>query len=208
MAVAMPGHELAPDGAGDYRRRAVRAVQFRAAIARDWDANMDQLWTVGYGCWPASNRAERLVASLIARGITRLVDIRLNPSSADVNEGRYGPKPWTLQAGDAGLGGLLAPAGIAYEWLVELGNPQRRDRSMTILRAHLADPAGEWPVHRGLDRLAALVRQPSAVVALLCACADERTCHRTLIAGALSERHFHGHLTTRDVKTAGEGAMP
>ena len=38
-----------------------------------------RLWTVGYGAWPASSRAGRLVESLAARGVTRLVDVRLSP---------------------------------------------------------------------------------------------------------------------------------
>jgi hypothetical protein len=159
-----------------------------------------ELWTVGYGAWPAAVRAERLVAALARRGVSRLVDVRLSPCAAAVEARRpYGPRPWNLQDAGAGIVGLLAPAGIAYDWIVELGNPQRQDPAMAILRAHLADPGGDWPVHRGLDRLAALVRAPGDVVALLCACATARTCHRTLIARALAERHFAGALPIRDV---------
>src|SRR5215212_8930956 len=114
------------------------------------------LWTVGYGGWPSPVRAERLVAVLLGRGVSRLVDVRLSPCASAVKPGRYGPKPWTLQAGGDGIVGLLEPEGIAYEWIVELGNPQRQDRRMAVLRKHLADPRGHWPVHRGLDRLEAL----------------------------------------------------
>ncbi len=161
-----------------------------------------KLWLVGYGAWPASRRAAGLVETLKARGVTRVVNIRLSPSSSDPEEGRpYGPKPWNLQAGPAGLVGLLADAGIGYEWVVELGNPQRRDKEMTILRSHLADPLGKWPVHRGLDRLAALIREPGQVVAILCACEDDRTCHRTLVGRALAERDFEGRLALLDVRT-------
>jgi hypothetical protein len=159
-----------------------------------------ELWTVGYGAWPAAVRAERLVAALVRRGVTRLVDVRLSPSAATPEPRRpYGPKPWNLQAGRAGIVGLLDPAGIAYDWIVELGNPQRQDPAMAILRAHLADPGGGWPVHRGLVRLAEVARRPGEVVALLCACADVRTCHRTVIAQALNERHLSGDLVIRDV---------
>jgi hypothetical protein len=159
-----------------------------------------ELWTVGYGTWPAAVRAERLVAALARCGVTRLVDVRLSPCAATPEAGRpYGPRPWNLQAGSAGIVGLLAAAGIAYDWIVELGNPQRQDPAMAILRAHLADPAGGWPVHRGLDRLAGLVRGPGDVVALLCACARAPACHRTLIARTLAHRHFAGDLTLRDV---------
>jgi hypothetical protein len=159
------------------------------------------LWLVGYGGWPTSVRAERLVEALSGRGVTRLADVRLNPGASDVKPGRYGPKPWTLQPGRSGIAGLLAPAGIAYEWLVELGNPQRHDPMMALLRGHLADPEGGWPVHRGLDRLADLVRTPGEVVAALCACADDRTCHRTVVARALASRAFDGHLILRDVRS-------
>jgi hypothetical protein len=124
--------------------------------------------------------------------------VRLNPCASDPVPGRpYGPKPWNLQEGGTGIAGLVGAAGIAYEWLVELGNPQRQDPAMVILRAHLADPAGDWPVHRGLSRLADRVRSTGERVALLCACADAERCHRTLVARALSERHFGGHLVVR-----------
>ena len=162
------------------------------------------LWTTGYGAWPTAVRAERLVAALVARGVTRLVDVRLNPCASDVKPGRYGPKPWTLQTERSGIVGLLAAAGIAYEWLVELGNPQRHDKSMTVLRAHLADRHGAWPVHRGLDRLDKLVEIPCESVCLLCACADFQACHRTLIARALAARRPSSSLVIRDVRTGHE----
>jgi uncharacterized protein (DUF488 family) len=161
-----------------------------------------ELWLAGYGAWPSSKRASGLTESLRARGVTRLVDVRLSPASSDPKEGgTYGAKPWTLQANPAGIGGLLEAEGIAYEWLVELGNPQRRDPSMAILRSHLADPLGGWPVHRGLDRLATLIRQPNEVIAILCACERWQTCHRTLVARALNDRSFDGKLSLRDLKT-------
>lgn len=161
-----------------------------------------ELWLVGYGAWPSAKRSSGLADALRGRGVTRLVDVRLSPSASDPGPGRpYGPKPWNLQVGRAGLAGLLEGAGIGYEWLVELGNPQRRDPKMAILRSHLADSLGEWPVHRGLDRLASLVKRPGQVIAILCACEHWRTCHRTLIARALSERSFGGKLSLRDVRS-------
>jgi Protein of unknown function, DUF488 len=161
-----------------------------------------ELWLVGYGAWTAKKRAAGLVEALGRQRVTRLVDVRHSPCSSDPNEGKsYGPKPWNLQSGRQGLVGLLEAEGIGYEWLVELGNPQRRDPSMAILRSHLADLFGDWPVHRGLDRLAEIVRQPRQVVAILCACEDWRTCHRTLVARALADRAFEGGLVLRDVRT-------
>jgi hypothetical protein len=158
-------------------------------------ASSRRLWTVGYGSWAAPVRADRLVKALADRGVTRLVDVRLAPCSADLDPTRtYGPRAWHLQPGGAGIVGLLGRSGIAYEWIVELGNPQRQDPSMAVLRSHLADPAGAWPVHRGLDRLADRVREPGEAVSLLCACAEARRCHRTVIAQALKDRSFSGEL--------------
>src|SRR3954451_3805501 len=159
------------------------------------------LWLVGSGRWPVAHRAGRLVESLSGRGVTRLVDVRLNPCASDVRPGRYGPKSWTLQAGGQGIAGLLTCSGIAYEWLAELGNPQRHDPEMAVLREHIADVDGGWPVHRGLARLADLVRRPGEVIALLCACADDRVCHRTVIARALSDIGFGGGLVLKDVSS-------
>jgi uncharacterized protein (DUF488 family) len=158
------------------------------------------LWLVGYGAWPAPKRAARLVEALRSRGVTHLVDVRLNPCASDPVAGRpYGPKAWNLHAGREGVVGLMDAVGISYTWLVELGNPQRQDRSMNVLRAHLDDPAGDWPVHRGLERLAAMVREGGETFALLCACSIGRACHRTLIADALNSRHFDGKLALREV---------
>src|SRR5262249_20294734 len=131
------------------------------------------LWTVGYGAWPVATRAGRLVAALGKAGVNLLVDVRHSPCASDPVPGRpYAPRPRNLQADPAGgIVGLLGGAGIAYEWMVELGNPQRQDPAMAVLRAQLDDPAGLWPVHRGLERLAEVVRRPGRTVALLCACA-------------------------------------
>ena len=161
---------------------------------------MPVLWTVGYGAWPAPRRADRLVDALKAHGINRLVDVRLIPCSADLDPNRtYGPRDWHLRADGGGIVALLARAGIAYEWIVELGNPQRQDPAMAVLRSQLDDPAGDWPVHRGLDRLGRRVREPGASIALLCACADAARCHRTLVAEALAARHFAGVLEIRPI---------
>jgi hypothetical protein len=159
------------------------------------------IWTIGYGAWPVTTRAERMLAALRRSGVTRLIDTRHSPCASDTDRGRpYGPRPWHLQSGDAGIVGLLKSVGIGYEWIVELGNPQKRDPKMTILRAHLADPAGGWPVLRGLERLAEVVQEEGEVIALLCACEDARSCHRTVIARALAERWFDGKLEIREVE--------
>jgi hypothetical protein len=158
------------------------------------------LWSIGYGAWPVAVRAERMVRALKDRGVNLLVDVRLEPCSSNAMEGhRYGPKDWTLQAGGSGIAHLVRSADIDYEWLVELGNPQRQVPGMEVLRAHLADREGHWPVHRGLALLAERLRRPGAVVAVLCACADASHCHRTLVAEAMRDRHFGGDLMIRNV---------
>ena len=169
-------------------------------MSRETAAKPPTLWLAGYGAWPVAKRAKALVETLRRRGVTRLVDVRLSPCGSDVEPARpYGPRPWNLQAGSAGIVDLLDKAEIAYEWLVELGNPQRKDPAMTVLRSHLADFPSLWPVHRGLERLAEIVRKPSESVAILCVCGDARRCHRTVVAEALAARHFSGTLTIREV---------
>lgn len=158
------------------------------------------LWLVGYGYWPAPKRADRLVAALQKRGVTRLVDTRNSPCSSDIDPARtYGPKAWNLQPGMTGIAGLLAGGNIAYTWLAELGNPQRQDPAMRVLRSHLEDVNNEWPVHRGLALLAKMLEQGDDTIALMCACADGKSCHRTVIAQAVSTRHFDGQLAVRKV---------
>jgi hypothetical protein len=100
----------------------------------------------------------------------------------------YGPQDWNLQAGRKGLAAILEREGIEYRWLVELGNPQKNDRAMTVLREQLASEDDKWPVNRGLALLAKILRE-SGPAALLCACADWRKCHRTVIAEAIRERY-------------------
>ncbi len=84
----------------------------------------------------------------------------------------------------------LAEHGMDYRWIVELGNPQKRDPKMEILRWQLDSRDERWPVTRGLQLLASLVRDETTTCCLLCACADYRTCHRRLIAEALVQQHL------------------
>ena len=85
----------------------------------------------------------------------------------------------------------------SWSWAI----PSDAIGKMAVLRGHLDDPEGGWPVHRGLDRLASAVRRPGDEVALLCACADADRCHRTVIARALAERAFDGRLILREVRS-------
>jgi uncharacterized protein (DUF488 family) len=90
-------------------------------------------------------------------------------------------------------------AGIRYTWLVELGNPQKVDPAMAILREQLKFRDNIWPVQRGLALLNELVRVESNRCCLLCACAEFESCHRKVVAEAFCERYFEGKLTIEDL---------
>src|SRR5262245_25861681 len=146
---------------------------------------MNELFTIGFTS-PVSTRWQRLSDALRAARVDVLVDIRHSPCASDPDpdtKSHYGPRAWNLQLPPDGIVNRLENAGISYLWLVELGNPQKRDPQMKILRHHLSQADG-WPVHRGL----AMLRDRAIVKAqrccLLCACEDYNTCHRRLIAEA------------------------
>ena len=162
------------------------------------------IYTLGYGRWPANMRLERLVQALLDGGITTLADIRHSPCPSNLNpQAPYGPRDWNLQYAGQGLDDHLRQVGIEYLWIVELGNPQKNDREMRILRAHLAEPDEPWPVNRGLDLLQRLVRKKGQRCCVLCACKDYDSCHRKLIAEAFSTRFFGGNLEIRELATKG-----
>jgi hypothetical protein len=156
------------------------------------------LYTIGCNSWPTDRRAATLVATLQAAGVELLVDIRHSPCSSQTTAGTYGPKPWTLQAGGAGVRPLLAAAGIGYKWVVELGNPQKTDSDMRVFGEHLADSDGDWPVHRGLAIVKDMVLG-GKTVCMMCACDTYSGCHRKLVAEALLHCHLPPGTTHRDL---------
>lgn len=158
------------------------------------------MFTVGYGRWPAQTHWAKLVAALRSARAELLVDVRHSPCASNMDPGHhYGPRDWHVRAGGKGISPLLKEAGIGYLWLVELGNPQKQDERMAVLREHLAAPAGGWPVHRGLDLLARLVRDEGRRCCLMCACPRYDECHRQLIAEALAARLPSGQLAINDL---------
>lgn len=160
-----------------------------------------QLCTVGYGRWAPGERTARLLRVLQEAHVTTLVDIRHAPCSSQLSpDSTYGPRDWHLQTAGQGLSAQVARVGISYRWLGELGNPQKNDPAMTILRAHLASADDQWPVNRGLRLLAQLLHDRDQVCCLLCACKDYDGCHRKLIAEALTTRFFAGQLTCWDLR--------
>lgn len=144
------------------------------------------VFTVGYGRWPAPQRAAKFLAALKAAGVELLVDIRHSPCSSALDPANtYGPKEMNLQARDAGIVPLLAGGGIEYLWAVELGNPQKNDPEMRVLKEHLsALPGSGWPVARGLELVRGLVLGGRRV-AMMCACPKYAGCHRKPVAEAL-----------------------
>ena len=96
------------------------------------------LYTIGYGGWKdTKRRMAGVLAALQSVDVTLLVDIRHSPCASDPHgPSNYTARPWHLQ-GDAGIEAELAQIGIQYRWIVELGNPQKRDKEMLILRKQL-----------------------------------------------------------------------
>lgn len=153
---------------------------------------MTKLYTMGYQKWQPASRATKIKKHLLDAGVSRVIDIRINPCSSDPNpSSNYGPREWHLQIPGSGIVSLLRDPNdnidIDYAWVAELGNPQKRDEKMLVLRAHLQDQDSGWPVHRGLDLLEAFI-QGGDVCCLLCACKEYDKCHREIIADAMAER--------------------
>ena len=89
------------------------------------------LYTIGYGRWPAPQRVHRMIQALQVAAVSTLVDIRHSRCSANTDpRSNYGPKEWNLQMDRRGIAHHLAQTGLAYLWLVELGNPQKKDPAM------------------------------------------------------------------------------
>ena len=151
------------------------------------------LFTIGYGHWPPAKRLAGLLAALAEAGVQLLIDARHSPCASQLDPAsHYGAHDWNLQA-HGGIAAQLERHGIGYRWLVELGNPQKNDRGMAVLQAHLKSADDRWPVNRGLNLLANILGEAGPCV-LLCACADYRTCHRTVIAEAARERFPKLHI--------------
>ncbi|MFY1688590.1 DUF488 family protein [Plantactinospora sp. WMMB782] len=121
------------------------------------------------------------VTDLLSMGVTRLVDVRLNPISR---------KPGFSKTA---LGQALGDAGIGYEHRRELGNPrdnragftgspEARAQARAVYSGLLTRPEAV----EVLDTLADASRQE--LVALLCFEADQRQCHRELVLQAARAR--------------------
>lgn len=146
-----------------------------------------ELFTIGYQRWPAKTRWARLLSTLKRASIELLIDVRHSPCSSNTDPSHnYGPRDWHVQAEDQGIVAGLRTAGIRYIWLVELGNPQKKDSEMRVLQSHVTDTSMEWPIHRGIWILKRLVLEEKKRTCLMCACKSYETCHRKLIVEVFS----------------------
>lgn len=118
---------------------------------------------------------ESFVDDLHDRGVTRVVDVRLNASSR---------KPGFNKRK---LGDALAEAGIAYEHRPALGNPKEnragfaagQPAARAVYAARLTEPAARAALAE-IEAWAA-----AEEVAVLCLEADATHCHRTTVIAAL-----------------------
>jgi uncharacterized protein (DUF488 family) len=146
-----------------------------------------------------------MITALTFAGVNTLVDVRHLPCSSQLDpEHRYGPKDWNLQVSEKGITHNLKFTGIKYLWVVELGNPQKNDRDMKIMREHIASQDDRWPINRGLKILYDIVTEQDRQCCLLCACKEYEACHRKVVAEALRGRYFKGELEIRDLKAKKE----
>ena len=157
------------------------------------------LYTMGYGGWPTKKRMAGMLDAFEHHGVTTLVDIRQSPCASDPTPNtNYSANEWNLQAA-GGIEAQLNNRGMEYRWLIELGNPQKRDRTMKIMRAHLESGDERWPVNRGMRMLAEMIENSDHTFCLLCACAEYEMCHRKLVAEWLNDRHLERTLDIKDL---------
>jgi hypothetical protein len=153
------------------------------------------LFTIGYGRWAPDRRIKGLISELTCAGVNMLVDIRHSPCASQLTDAsNYGPRDWHLQLAGHGIESVLNAANVEYRWVVELGNPQKTDPEMEVLRQHLQSSDRRWPVNRGLDLLEQMILEKGRTCCLLCVCKDWRECHRAIIAEAIRELWRHGSL--------------
>jgi len=118
------------------------------------------IYTLGYSQPKASARLEQLMR----HPHTLLVDVRYQPVSR-----------WNPQWNRAALSGRY---GQQYVWDRRLGtiHSQSRDRSIQLAAGH-----------QEAVRAAATLLLAGTSLVLLCACGDERTCHRSYVARLIQD---------------------
>jgi len=119
------------------------------------------LYTLGYAAPDAVAQLEQLMSD----PTMLLIDVRISPRS------RWWPH-WTKQA-------LRARWGTRYSHEKRLGNVNYRDHSQPV---ELCGPHPEQAIAGAVTLL-----QHGYSLVLLCACRNEDTCHRTLVAHMIVE---------------------
>jgi uncharacterized protein (DUF488 family) len=147
-----------------------------------------ELWTIGH--WTCPKPA--FLQPLHAQDITVLADVRSQPGSRrNPHFGREVMPRW------------LAPAGINYVHLPELGGRRRKQDVNPEINAGWRQPSFKnhadhtlSPEYRdGMERLAALAREHRATI--MCGEPMPWRCHRLLITNTLAARGFTvWHLMT------------
>jgi len=132
------------------------------------------VFTIGH----STQAVDAFIALLTANGVTQVADVRRFPAS------RRHP-----QFAREALAAALAGAGIAYEWLPELGGrraPRANSRNTGWRNGGFrgyADYMETPPFQQGAERLAELAR--SRPTAYMCAEHAWQQCHRGLISDYL-----------------------
>jgi uncharacterized protein (DUF488 family) len=132
------------------------------------------VFTIGH----STHTVDAFIALLRASGVARIADVRRFPAS------RRHP-----QFAREALASALADAGIAYEWLPELGGRRAPRANSPNTGWHnagfrgYADYMGTEPFQLGIARLMDLARVEAT--AFMCAEQAWQQCHRGLIADCL-----------------------
>ncbi|MEV0593147.1 DUF488 domain-containing protein [Nonomuraea cavernae] len=124
---------------------------------------------------------DEFIRQLRGEGVTRLVDVRLNPISRKRGFSK------------TALSTALADAEIAYEHMRELGNPKWNrpgfggsPAELGAARGFYAQTLHDDDARTCLERIAFAARNQR--VAVMCFEADESRCHRDLVLDAIHEQ--------------------
>ena len=131
---------------------------------------MPTLYTIGYG----GRHPQHFVTLLTQANIALVCDVRAEPRRA--YRGIYTFNP---EKSSGPLPRLLAQEGINYQWLPELGNPDRQDPEIRAFQQLM----GQETESR-LQRLHTLIQ--AGRTCLLCAEQDAQRCHRRIITAYLT----------------------
>ena len=138
---------------------------------------MDGAIGVGY----EGRDVQDLVADLVRRGVTRLVDVRLTPISRKRGFSK------------SALRDALVEAGIQYDHRRELGNPKVNragfggtDTELREAKKQYAAILEAVEAQQSLDELGRLAA--NECIAVLCFEADQHRCHRDVVLAEISSR--------------------